>query len=250
MCCYILLSQRSHLVLSHSLPPVTQVTHMLLLGSDAPGVYQLAVILSSGTILFYDLATYCVPGAAWHPDCCMVGCGHLGRVSTTLEVTFKCPPQHLLGPAWGADASSAGHHTPNSLARPVSWQFSSSAARGSHSGRSSLDGGNNSSGDGGRPPPHSLQNQSYHQQQEDDKQQQWGVGGGVCPAVAQGWCSRPVQGGVVPLLLTGGRDGSLRGWDLRLEHLGQPWMAVHPHTGKGGGLVRGRGLCSCGSGRV
>jgi WD40 repeat protein len=43
---------------------------------------------------------------------------------------------------------------------------------------------------------------------------------------------RPPGGGAVPLLLTGGSDGSVRAWDLRTAHLGQSWMTVHPHTGE------------------
>lgn len=191
----------------------------MLLGSDAAGLYQLAVILSSGTILFYDLATYCVPGAAWHPDCCAVGVGHKGRVSTTLEVTFKCPPQHLLGCSGSQEAAAmAGHSTSQhgSLPRPVSWQFSGSVTKAtghSHSTRSSADGDGSGSGHAAAGGPACEQ-------------------GGVPPVLGQGWCSRPAQGGVVPLLLTGGRDGSVRAWDLRLQHLGQAWMAVYPHTGK------------------
>lgn len=207
-----------------------QVTHMLLLGSDAPGMHQVAVILASGTLLFYDLATYCVPGAAWHPDCCAVGLGHIGRVSTTLEVTFRCPPQQLLGCcAWGAGADGGHGGAHSSLVRPVSWHFSSSAAaRADQTGGvgtsaySSNDG--SSSGDLGS---RGAQAHAQHHQQQSEG----GSAGLMCPAAAQGWCRRPAQGGWVQLLLTGGRDGSVRAWDLRLQHLGHTWMSVHPHTG-------------------
>jgi hypothetical protein len=193
---------------------------MLLLGSDAPVLHQVAVFLDSGTILFYDLATYCVPGAAWHPDCCVVGSGHVGRVSTTLEVTFKCPPQHLLCCA-GAPETTAWTSTHGGLQRPVNWHFSSTAAgRADSSARGSHDGGWTSGADGSSS-SRAVQDRCYEAVPE-------------CPAAAQGWCRRPAQGGVVPLLLTGGRDGSLRAWDLRLQHLGQPWMVVHPHTGATG----------------
>lgn len=177
-------------------------------------MHQVAVILASGAILFYDLATYCVPGAAWHPDCCVVGSGHTGRVSTTLEVTFKCPPQHLLGCAGVVDS------THGSLPRPVNWQFSSAAAgRGDQSTRSSVDAGASSSGDASASRSAHVHGQCYEPVPD-------------CPAAAQGWSRRPAQGLVVPLLLTGGKDGSLRAWDLRLQHLGQTWMAVHPHAGE------------------
>ena len=240
-----------------------QVTHMLLLGSDCPGLHQLAVILASGTILFYDLATYCVPGAAGHPDCCCVGAGHMGRVSTTLEVTFKCPPQHLLGypgPVGAGTGAAAGADPMHggSLPRPVSWHFSSTAARaGESSARSSQDGGygygqycaDSSSGNGGNSRPCGQQ-QQYQQFEAVE-----------CPAAAQGWCRRPAGGGVVPMLLTGATDGSLRGWNLRMQQLGHTWMAAHPHTGMlalsaGGGGARlwqqhfaqscacGRNVCS------
>lgn len=196
-----------------------QVTHMLLLGSDAPVMYQVAVALASGAILFYDLATYCVPGAAWHPDCCVVGAGHTGRVSTTLEVVFKCPPQHLLGAGWVPEASTACHSTHGSLPRPVNWQFSSGAGPAQPASSSSHDGCCSSS--------------SCDSKDTCASGQGLELEGPVCAAVAQGWSNRPVQGGNVPLLLTGGRDGSLRAWDLRLQQLGHTWMVLHPHTGEG-----------------
>jgi hypothetical protein len=37
--------------------------------------------------------------------------------------------------------------------------------------------------------------------------------------------------GRLPLLVTGGDDGSLAVWDLRGRTLGECWMVVHPHTG-------------------
>lgn len=197
----------------------------------------MAVILASGTILFYDLATYCVPGAAWHPDCCAVGCGHSGRVSTTLEVSFRCPPQHMLGCAGGADSSTAGHGPHASLTRPVNWSFSSGAAgRGDQSRRSSCDAGSGDGGGGGG----SSSGRAA-------RERRWCEEVPRCPAAAQGWCSRPAQGGVVPLLLTGGRDGSLRAWDLRLQHCGATWSAVHPHTGMTHDSVACAG-CGCNQG--
>jgi hypothetical protein len=196
-----------------------QVTHMLLLGSDSPGQHHLAVILASGPILFYDLATYCIPGAAVHPDCCIVGSGHIGRVSTTLEVTFKCPPQHLLRP----EGSTAWHSTHGSLPRPVNWHFSSTRAEHGTARGSDVEGaGGCGSGDGsscGGP------NQGVYEVGGLE------CGGLECVVEQQGWCVRPPQGGALPLLLTGGRDGSLMAWDLRLSHLGHTWMAVHPHAG-------------------
>jgi hypothetical protein len=195
-----------------------QVTHMLLLGSDSPSQHHLAVILASGPILFYDLATYCIPGAAVHPDCCIVGSGHIGRVTTTLEVTFKCPPQHLLRP----EGSTAWHSTHGSLPRPVNWHFSSARAEhGTARGSGGEGSGACGSGDGGSGSGGPAQG-VYEIE----------CGGLQCVAEQQGWCERATQGGSLPLLLTGGRDGSLVAWDLRLSHLGHTWMAVHPHAGR------------------
>jgi hypothetical protein len=195
-----------------------QVTRMQLLGSDAPGVQQLAVMLESGAILFYDLALYCVPGAAWHPDCCCVGSGHIGRVTCTVEVVFRCPPRCLLGaPVSGGAAAAAdaadGH--PSSLPWPVNWnvsEHSSSSTRAS---------------DGSSIPAAAPRHHNQQQQQQH---------GHAVFTAAHAHCQppgtscRPAQGGNVPLLLTGGKDGSVRAWDLRLQHLGEPWMSVHPHT--------------------
>ena len=38
--------------------------------------------------------------------------------------------------------------------------------------------------------------------------------------------------GRLPLLVTGGDDGSVAVWDLRGKTLGECWMVVHPHTGE------------------
>jgi hypothetical protein len=48
-------------------------------------------------------------------------------------------------------------------------------------------------------------------------------------AMSTTWSSRPLQGSAVPLLLTGGADGSLRAWDLRRHTLGACWAAAAPH---------------------
>lgn len=47
--------------------------------------------------------------------------------------------------------------------------------------------------------------------------------------------------------MTGGRDGSLRAWDLRLQHCGATWSAVHPHTGMTHDSVACAG-CGCNHG--
>jgi hypothetical protein len=211
-----------------------QVTQLRLVGSDAQGVQQLAVMLSSGAILFYDLALYCVPGAAWHPDCCVVASGHVGRVTCSLEVAFKCPPQQLLGCPGSAAAAAAepaaasGPH--GSLAHAVNAQASGHThgtlrAASSHASSAAS---------------------AATQQQPAGATAGLGAAGivhcGVVTAAAAqcpppGSSERPAQGALVPLLLTGGRDGSVRGWDLRCRHLGQPWMAVHPHTAPVDALV-------------
>lgn len=172
---------------------------MLLLASGSPSLYQLAIILQSGTILFYDLATYCIPGAAWHPDCCHVATGHSGPITATLQLHFKCPPGDLVVAAahtavrasLGADNDSRGGQQPDAASN-------SPAASSINQQQGSLSGG----ADGGPAAPSS------------------GIG--------------PADGGIVPLLLSGGSDGSVHAWDLRVQHLGQSWMTTHPHTGQQG----------------
>lgn len=174
------------------LPRAGQVTDMLLLSSDCPGMHQLAVVLESGTILFYDLATYCVPGSAWHPSRCKAAMGHIGPVTTSLEVAFRCPPAGLIS------------STP-------------AAERAGHGARTS-------------PSAQQQQHQQYQQQYQQQLHSPLPVAGARHPPCDQG--SRVAAGGGgVPLLLTGGADGSLRAWDLRAAHLGQAWMAAHPHSG-------------------
>lgn len=177
---------------------------MLLLGSDCPGLLQLAVLLASGSLLLYDLAAYCMPGAAWQASCCRVACGHVGEVTTHLEVLFRCPPQDLIACSGAADAAGAGNSS-QGVRQPLSR---------SGSGSSSSHGWGGSAAAG---------------EQHARQQQQQQVGGSPCRLSE--WSERPVGGGAVPLLLTGGTDGSVRAWDLRRGSLGQPWMAVHPHTG-------------------
>jgi hypothetical protein len=203
-----------HLQLLHfcAAPPHPQVTHMLLLSSDCPGLLQLGVLLASGTLLFYDLATYCMPGAAWQPSCCSRACGHIGEVATHLEVLFRCPPQELVactGVAEGTQAA-AGVAVAGGEGRGVRQTLSRSGSSSSYGCSSTM--------------------QTAGDQHHSSKQQHQGIGSSPCRL--QGWSARPVGGGAVPLLLTGGADGSVRAWDLRVASLGQPWMAVHPHTGE------------------
>jgi WD40 repeat protein len=179
---------------------------MLLLGSDCPGLLQLAVLLASGTLLFYDLATYCMPGAAWQPSCCRVGCGHIGAVTTHLEVLFRCPPQDLIACTGAAEAAAAASQ--DVMRQPLSRTHSSSSSHGLASAAAAA-----------------HASEQHHSQQQPQQ-------AGSSPCRSRDWSCRPVGGGAVPLLLTGGSDGSVRGWDLRVSSLGQPWMAVHPHTGR------------------
>jgi len=51
-----------------------------------------------------------------------------------------------------------------------------------------------------------------------------------CVFGMEGVRGRPLQGGQIPLLLTGGADGGVVAWDLRTGRLGEKWMSVHPHT--------------------
>jgi hypothetical protein len=206
------------------------VSQLLLLGSDCPGLFQLAVLLASGSILFYDLATYCVPGAAWQAGCCSVGCGHIGAVTTHVEVLFRCPPQDMIACTGSKPAAAVGA----AATMPGSSQGVRQALSRTASGSSSTTQGWSAAPAAGAAAAAAATSGNahtspHHQHYSSLPQQQQGLGGSPC-RLSQ-WSARPAGGGSVPLLLTGGADGSLRGWDLRLGSLGQPWMATHPHTG-------------------
>jgi hypothetical protein len=185
-----------------------------------------------------------MPGAAWQRSCCSVGCGHIGAVTTHVEVLFRCPPQDMIACTGGEQATAAGA-AGAAAGVPGSSQGVRQTLSRSTSGSSSSNQGWSSTLAAAAAVPSgnaqaSLQ-QHYSSQQQQLQQQQQGVGGSPCRLSE--WAARPAGGGAVPLLLMGGADGSVRGWDLRVASLGQPWMATHPHTGTAGST----GLCVCAS---
>lgn len=281
------------------------ITHALLVGSDQPGLLQVAMCDAGGRLSFHGLAEYCTPqvldachilGAAHGTTACgMSDMGHTGRVTFTMEVHFKCPPMDLVVPAlharrrqrqqqqvqhaWGlATAASSG-----ALSADVCEPSGAAAAAGGGAGWLSqqttpVGSRRTSYSDFGQAPSAPLplgassaadaapdaaaQRQApFYAAGAGDAQHAYpgwisrpssaagsefgssmahaaaGCSGGAQEAAAPGYLGmegvrgRPLLGGLVPLLLTGGEDGGVVAWDLRVAHLGERWMAVHPHAG-------------------
>jgi len=163
------------------------------------------------------------PGAAWQPGSCHIGQGHTGPVSSTLEVVFRCPPEDLVGCLAGTAAAAAA-------ATPAADE----ACAGAGSRRSSVD--ITSSGlpsqAGRRVPSRRFSSTSVESNTTASPGINTTSSSSSSKAGTGCHSQRPPGGGAVPLLLTGGSDGSVRAWDLRAAHLGQAWMTVHPHTGE------------------
>jgi hypothetical protein len=247
-----------------------RVTRLLLLGSERPGLLHVAACSISGALTFHSLAGYSLPrpaaGAPNAAHSAAGGAAHWGEVTAARELRFICPPPTLVGPAWrplpGTSAATSG--APSGAVSVAVSRTSSlpsmSATPGG--GGSALHSGGGAAGGPwghGSAPDLPAAGASHHLQRGGggsvpsrlveaaaarleaaatsscaSSVAGSDVGAGWAPAVAAAPAPPPPGGRgsmrAVPLLLTGGADGSVAVWDLRSAHLGSLLLCVHPHT--------------------
>lgn len=220
-------------------PPLP--ARLLLLGSEQLGRWQVGCCWQDGRVAFTSLAAYCVPGlaaaAAGGSGASASSNCHAGPVSAAAELSFIVPPADLVGPtAYPLD------QLPDSL--PGSGGGSCTALSAAHSARPSRPASAGSLYRAGSAASSlgKLQGmvvEEAAQRLRATQAQPGGLGGHRAPlglgSTAQLQAAgAAVRGGgrMLPLLLTGGMDGSVCAWDLRSGSLGTQLLLAHPHTGE------------------
>eukprot|EP00877_Chromochloris_zofingiensis_P015074 jgi/Chrzof1/9820/Cz04g17100.t1 len=203
-----------------------QVGSSTNLGSNTPATAAAAAA---------DDATGAASCAPPPPVSCHVR-GHLGPITCCMEVSFKRPPASLVfSPSAPRMHQQAGYSWPTSLSTSVA---ASAAPSPPPSNPASI----NPSRAGsmvelkdsmlfsqrsGSPSQWDSVTAGSQQQQQQQQQQSHANVSAAAALLSQAQDTPCLQ----RWLLTGGQDGSVCAWDLRVAHLGQCCLNVHPQTG-------------------